>query len=233
MEHEIIGHSKKALKILRTPGKSFWEKAKEILIEILIIVFAVTFAAFIERSRENHKEQDEAKEFVLGLKQDLNREIADLKTGKSEIDNTIANYTMFKNLKASQIDSLKNKSKHISFNVPKITIQLENGRYEGFKSSGKIQTIENDSLRNDILKLYQEDVPYLVFAETQYNDMQKRVDDLILNGADNNKFDILQLLTSEKAKILLQFSIDYVEHGCDGALKQAEKVEAEINKEYQ
>jgi SMC interacting uncharacterized protein involved in chromosome segregation len=90
MEHEIIGHSKKALKILRTPGKSFWEKAKEILIEILIIVFAVTFAAFIERSRENHKEQDEAKEFVLGLKQDLNREIADLKTGKSEIDNTIA-----------------------------------------------------------------------------------------------------------------------------------------------
>jgi hypothetical protein len=181
MEHEIIGHTKKVFKILKNPGKSFWDKSKEILIEILIIVFAVSFAAFIERTREHYKEQSEAKEFLIGLKGDLTNEIAYLKTSKADMDSVITHYTLFEKLKPSAVDSLKKTARHISFDIPKFNSQLENGRYDGFKSSGKIQTIANDSLRNDILTLYQENIPFLTFAEGAFNEGQTRLEGFILD----------------------------------------------------
>jgi hypothetical protein len=238
MEHEIIGHTKKVFRILKNPGKSFWDKSKEILIEILIIVFAVSFAAFIERTREHYKEKEEAKEFLIGLKGDLANEITYLKTSNADMDTVIINYTKFMKLKVSAVDSLEKTSRHINFNIPKFNSQLENGRYDGFKSSGKIQTIANNSLRNDILTLYQEDIPFLTFAEGAFNEGQTRLEGFILdqpNNAGTKQTDVIKLLTTTKAKLLLKFSIDYckgVKEGYDNALKQAEKVQGEIDKEY-
>ncbi|MDO6435120.1 hypothetical protein Q4E93_31180 [Flavitalea sp. BT771] len=43
-----------------------WKKVREIAVEILIIVFAVSLAAFLERRREVSNEQHQVKEFLLG-----------------------------------------------------------------------------------------------------------------------------------------------------------------------
>src|ERR1700743_1369323 len=153
MEHEIIGHSNKALKILRSPEKTFWEKTKEILIEVLIIVFAVTFAAYIERSREQAKEQSEAKEFVLGFKNDLKYEISHLKESKKAMDAMIKSYSSIMKLKKADVDSLEKNHIKSTFGISRFSSHAVNGRYDGFKSSGRIQTIEDDSLRNNILTL--------------------------------------------------------------------------------
>lgn len=41
-------------------------------------------------------------------------------------------------------------------------LNANDGRFEGFKSSGKIGHIENVQLQNDILDLYEEDIPHFI-----------------------------------------------------------------------
>ena len=43
-----------------------------------------------------------------------------------------------------------------------------NGRFEGFKSAGKIGTIENKELQNNIMDLYQESIPNLLRSTDLY-----------------------------------------------------------------
>ena len=238
MEHEIIGHSNKALKILRSPEKTFWEKTKEILIEVLIIVFAVTFAAYIERSREHAKEQSEAKEFLLGFKNDLKYEISHLKQSKNAMDTVMKNYSSIMKLKKTEVDSLDNNHVKSSFAIPRFDSHAVNGRYDGFKSSGRIQTIEDDSLRNNILTLQEEDLPFIDFSESVFNGNQKRLEDLLINSSDavgDKPANAIRLLTSAKGKFILDFALNYstsVNKGYDGAIADAEKVIARIDKVY-
>ena|ERR1700744_83036 len=239
MEHEIADHAKKAFKAMHNHEKTFWEKFKEVAFEVLIIVFAVSFAAFIERTREYYKEKAEAKEFVLGLKKDLNSEISILKEAKFDMDTVQKSYTFLMNLNDRAIDSLAkiNDHKH-SFQISKFNTRLENGRYDGFKSSGRIQTIGNDSLRNDILKFYEEDVPFVDFTEKVFNANQARLEDYFLNNATPDIQTVkgaFHLMSTYKCKLILKFTLGYADgaqRGYNGALEQAEKIEKEIAKEY-
>ena len=237
MEHEIMGHSKKAVKIWQAPEKKLMEKFKEILTEILIIIFAVSFAAFIERTREHYKEKAEAKVLLTGLKSDLDNEINQIRRSENDMLSMKKSYTLFEKFRASSADSLKKADFKESFFIPKFNSKPLNGRYEGFKSSGKIETIENDSLRNDILKLYQEDMPFIDFSENVFNANQIRLEELIFSNADdvaNKPVDVMKLLFTTKGKLILQFSIDYsnaVLTGYDRMIKHANKIKAEISKE--
>lgn len=224
---------------MRDHKKTFWEKAKEVLFEILIIVFAVTFAAFIERTRENYKEKAEAREFVLGLNNDLSNEIRQIQETEKDMDTLRKNYTFLENLNDKMIDSIaKSKDHNHGFNIAKFNTRIVNGRYDGFKSSGRIQTIENDSLRNDILKYYEEQIPAIDFSENVFNANQVRLEDYFLNNASDKVQTLegaLQLLNNYKCKLLLKFTLGYsdaVLHTCDGALAQAKKMQKEINEEY-
>jgi|ERR1700761_2287454 len=236
MEHEIIGHTRKAYKTLKNPNKSVVEKIKEILVEILIIVFAVTFAAYIERSREHAKEQSEAKEFLIGLKGDLKGEIKEIEERKLEMSSIRKQYVLLKDLTLKTVDSLEKAHIKTSVSVPKFNLKPGNGRYEGFKSSGKMQTIENDSLRNDILEFYQSNIPFLDFSENGFNANQTRLEDLIINAPDDKNgkpADVPKLLTTQKAKAIFEFSISYADdllNKYELAMKQANKIIAEIDK---
>jgi len=239
MEHEIADHAKKALKAMHNHEKTFWEKTKEVLFEILITVFAVTFAALIERTREHYKEKSEAKEFVLGLKNDLGNEIRQIQETEGHMDTLRKDYTFLENLNDKVIDSIvKNKDHSHGFNIEKFNTRIVNGRYDGFKSSGRIQTIENDSLRNDILKYYEEQIPGIDFSESVFNANQARLEDYFLNNASDKLQTIngaFQLLNNYKSKLLLKFTLGYsdaVLHACNDAMAQAKKIQKEINEEY-
>ena len=125
------------------------------------------------------------------------------------------------------------------FNIPTFNSRVVNGRYEGFKSSGKIQTIENDSLRNDILKYYQQEIPLVDFTENIFNQNQNRLEEMLINSSDNigNKpTDAIGVLTSTKGKLIIYFSLGYssaVSRHYNEAIKQAKKIEKEIEKEYE
>jgi hypothetical protein len=53
------------------------------------------------------------------------------------------------------------------------------GRFEGFKSSGKIGHIENDSLQNDIMDLYEEAIPNLLASTKMYVSIKMKLFDLV------------------------------------------------------
>jgi len=237
MEHEIMGHTKKALKTMRNKEKGLGEKAKEVLIEIVIIIFAVSFAAFIERTREHYKEQGEAKEFLLGLNEDISSEIKQVKDSKTAMVKLVADYTKLIHFDKKILDSLDKTKIKESFTIPKLNTRPLNGRYEGFKSSGKIQTIGNDSLRNNILKLYQESIPFIEFSENAFNSNQGRIEQILFSGQGNNAADDnpLRTITTPRGKLALTFAISYsdgVIGGYDRMIKQAEKVQKEIKTEY-
>jgi len=237
MEHEIIGHSKKAIEIMKSHDKPFWDKSKEILIEVLIIVFAVSFAALIERTREHYKEKSEAKAFVISLEGDLDSDIGEIRDSQKGIAIMKKNYSYIAQLKPPAIDSIEKGKGHWSFNISKFFTKPTTGRYDGFKSSGKIQTIENESLRNDILTYYEKDLPQMSFIETLFDQNQQRLEELFINNANvngNNSIDPIKLLTSERGKILLEFvaGSGEVAQTYANALKDAQKLKKEIDKEY-
>ncbi len=237
MEHEIMGHTKKAIKAIRNKEKGLGEKFKEVLIEVAIIIFAVSFAAFIERTREHYKEQGEAKEFLLGLSDDIRYEEQQIKHSKTQMLELVADYKKLIHFTSKTIDSIERNHIKESFTIPKFNNRPLNGRYEGFKSSGKIQTIENDSLRNNILKLYQESVPFIDFSENAFNANQARIEEILYSGQGNNAAEDnpLRVISSPRGKMALTFSISYsngVIAGYDRMIAQAEKVQKEIKREY-
>jgi hypothetical protein len=56
-----------------------------------------------------------------------------------------------------------------------------NGRFEGFKASGRIGNIENVELQNDIMDLYQENIPSLLTSSEVYNDNKQKFFDYYEN----------------------------------------------------
>ncbi len=65
-EDEIIKHTKAAYKAFKDPEKDWIHKLKEILLEVLIIVFAVSVSIWLHNWSESVKDKNEEKEFLRG-----------------------------------------------------------------------------------------------------------------------------------------------------------------------
>jgi hypothetical protein len=154
MEQELRKHLHNILTEANNKKKSPWKKIGGIFMEMIIIIFAVSFAVWMERQREHSHEQKEAKEFLLGLKTDLESDLGEMKGdttyGYNQQERSLKYFARAKKL---QPDSVKLNQDVL---LSETHLLINNGRYEGFKASGKMNTIENTELRNNILDLYQE-----------------------------------------------------------------------------
>jgi len=95
MEQEILKHGIKAYKEMKNPAHNFWVKAKEIFIEILIIVFAVTISIWLHGWAEHKQQQKEVKAFLTDLKDDLQQDINSMKATKDSITKKNKEYYNF------------------------------------------------------------------------------------------------------------------------------------------
>ena len=77
-EDEIRKHTKAIYDAAKAPGKSWSHKLKEIFIEIAIIVFAVTVSIWLHNWSDGVKDRKEEKEFLTGIKNDLQIDIENL-----------------------------------------------------------------------------------------------------------------------------------------------------------
>jgi hypothetical protein len=75
MQDEVTKHTRKIYRAMNDRRRSFAEKTKEIIVEILIIVFAVTLSIWFHSWSEHRHEQKEVREFLIGIKDDLNKDI--------------------------------------------------------------------------------------------------------------------------------------------------------------
>src|ERR1044071_5128761 len=79
-EQEIIKHTKKVYKMWNSKEHGLWYKVREFLIEIFIIVFAVSLSIWLHDRSEHNHEQKEVREFLLGLRLDLLSDIKEMET---------------------------------------------------------------------------------------------------------------------------------------------------------
>jgi Family of unknown function (DUF6090) len=163
-EQEVVKHTKKIYKVWTSKEHNLWHKVKEFLIEIFIIVFAITLSIWVHNRSEHAHQQKETKEFLLGLKDDLTNDMKELENDLGAYHRSSDAFTFISRLRRNEPmdkDSFNFYAPAV-FNI--IGFLPNNGRFEGFKSSGKIGTIEDAKLQNDIMDLYQEDIPILTLS---------------------------------------------------------------------
>ena len=171
MQDEILKHTEKIYKSASNSKHTFGEKAKEIIIEILIIVFAVTLSIWFHGWSEHRHQQKEVAEFLEDLKVDLKSDITDLEDQNSYLKNTVKTCNTYKNLQKSKIDSILKLKSENRISLSPISKIRNTGNYEGFKSSGKIGFIENRQLKIQILNYYQSTVPEKDESQIFYNSL--------------------------------------------------------------
>lgn len=157
-DQEVAKHTKKMWRIM-TAEHGFWHKMREMVLEIVIIVFAVTLSIWLHSLGEHRHEQKQVQSFLLGLKRDIQSDIAQTREVVAFHRESDQRYTYLARLdpratpdvgKFNAAYALLNSN---NFLVPRL------GRYEGFKSSGKLTNIENEALLEKIVNLYQYDMP--------------------------------------------------------------------------
>jgi hypothetical protein len=185
-ELEVIKHTKKASRIFRSDS-TLVHKVKEFLLEIFIIVFAVGITIWFHDMAEHRHQQGEVKEFLIGLKNDLSNDVTEMQADKAGYRHQQAAFHYFGFMKADDVGTSDSLKKYTNAIFNKVELIQNNGRFEGFKSSGKIGNIENKRLQNDILDLYQELIPSVLNATQWYNLHKDRLSILVEQNARIDK----------------------------------------------
>lgn len=227
MEHELRKHIKNIVTETVNREKSIWKRVADIALECLIIVFAVSFAVFMERQREHKHEQQEANEFLQGLKLDLENDIAEMKNDRAAYVSMETSYSYFSKKEKPNLDSNK---KYVQYIGDVIELLPNIGRYEGFKSSGKMNTVENSDLRNKIHDLYEEVLPGLLNSTTYFNNRRRETEKLFIES----DFDINKVTQNKYFKSyasIYKWECSAILRRYTKAIDEAEKILQLIEKE--
>jgi hypothetical protein len=229
MQNEIIKHSRKIISVFSASNQSFTKKITEIVIEIFIIVFAVSFSIWLHSIKEHKREQKEVSMFYINIKEDLEQDIKWLKSDVEDYKKEEAKLKTILNLTSYKIDSLNQKNVGITFPMHIFMYNINNGNYEGFKSSGKIGFIENEGLKKAILNYYQQDALNIIEMNNIYNQYLLKTLDSFEDVKDEKD------LLSQKIQVKLNFLILIAETNikfCNESLiKKAEDIITNIDKE--
>ncbi|MGE5109186.1 MAG: hypothetical protein ACM3H8_16730 [Sphingobacteriales bacterium] len=237
-EQEVIKHTKKIFGIWKT-NNSFLHKLGEFLMEIFIIVFAITLSIYLHDLSVLKHQRHETKEFLLGLKQDLKTDIAEMEQDKKsfELSGKAFNYVTSRKLNEQLNPDSMNK--HIKWMLNTTGLVPNSGRFEGFKSSGKIGTIENKQLQNDIMDVYQENIPILISSTDFYNVKKQKLAEYIYANqkrVTDSTTNLFTILASDHAfNISNTLILNYVNEVIDRydiCINKMKLIIDEINKEY-
>ncbi len=233
MEDEVTKHTKKIYAAVKNRSHTWSEKLREVMIEIFIIVFAVSLSIWLHGWSEHRHEQQNAHEFLSGLKEDISKDILLLQKNRNTISQLESNYRFMLEVIPTRTENAA-LSKEIHHRlVYKLTYtHLNIARYDGFKSSGKIETIENDSLKENILVFYQQTLSKITDMEVLLNSIQSKI--LDLDEEKNKKASIVDFVTASKLQSLFEIGAKNFEVAIqyyDEAIKQSAEIISAIEKE--
>jgi hypothetical protein len=236
-EQEVVKHTKKIYKIWGSKEHSFWHKLKEFLLEIFIIVFAISLSMWFHNRSEHQHQQKDVKEFLLGLNEDLKADISEMQDDKQSYLDQRAAFMYITKLKLGEKPSKDSLDHYYRWIFNTTGLNPNNGRFEGFKSSGKIGLIEDKTLQNDIMDLYQENIPSLLSSTNSYvgrkntlfqyfQQQQKRLTD-----STSNFMDIINTEEAHNICLTLTYTNEITSR-YDSAIAKMQKIITGINKEY-
>ncbi len=181
-DQEVIKHTKKIYSIWNSKEHSLWQKVKEFILEILIIVFAVSLSIWLHDKSEHNNEQKIADEFMLGLREDLLSDINEMTDDRESYLNQERAFRYITSVKFKTLLNIDSLNKYQRWLITITRFQQNNGRFEGFKSSGKIGSIEDKILQNDIMDLYQENIPSLLSSTDAYIHTKNQFFDFVIKN---------------------------------------------------
>lgn len=193
MEDEVTKRTKKIYMTAKNSNFTFLQKAKEIIIEFFVLVFAITISILLNNWSQDRNQQKEVNTFLSELKNDLQNDNENISNSKEKMTKYLKEYKYAVSLTQPQIDSLKQIHGSVEINTSISTTKISNGNYEGFKSSGKIGYIENKKLKRLILKYYQEQLPLLMEVEKYASKNIEKLFDFMMNNIDKGMSKIVML----------------------------------------
>lgn len=209
-EQEVAKHTKN---LLRTAVSSHgWvHKMREILQEMLIIIFAVSISIWFHSLGEHRHEQAQVRTFLLGLKSDLQRD-------QAQLENVVRFHHMADQRFAALAVLDQNAAPdEKTFEAAWALLNSNNflvarqGRYEGFKSAGKLTNIENDKLLEQIIERYEYTAPKLALSSGGWLSEHRRLTDFAekATAEDDSLAARYLALTSSRGKLLLKHMATY------------------------
>jgi Family of unknown function (DUF6090) len=236
-EDEVIKHTKKIYKLWFSKEHSIWHKISEFLIEIIIIVFAVTVSIWFHNVSEHKHQQEDVKAFFLGLKEDLINDIKEMNEDKASYIKQKTIFSYISGLKIKEVPSVDTINKYQSWLTNTTEFRPNDGRFQGFKSSGKIGAIENRDLQNDLMDLYEEDIPSVILSNKMYIVIKMKYFDFIFKNqkrTTDTTDNLISLLKTDEAYVICkalstptQVIIRY-----DRCIQLTNKILGEIDEEY-
>jgi hypothetical protein len=236
-EQEVIKHTRKIYKTWFSKEHSFWHKLSDFFVEIIIIVFAVSISIWFHNRSEHAHEQEEVKAFLLGLKSDLTQDIIEMQNDMESYREQSKIFGYISSTKRNEPlnEDTMRKYKRYIYNTTEFA--PNDGRFEGFKSSGKIGSIENKELQNDIMDLYQENIRDLLVSSRGYINIKTNLFYYIFNNqkritdSTTNEYEVLKndpayaysTILNHPAEVLTRYQ---------ACLDLMRKIIAEIDKEY-
>jgi hypothetical protein len=173
-EQEVIKHVKAAIEVTRDKTKRWQHKVLDILLEIGIIVFAVTLSIWLHNWSDSSKDKAEEREFLLGLKGDLQADITEM-MGDSAVyrleEKAISYFKRIGSGEAINADSMKIYRDLIFGDAQ---IYPRSSRFEALKGSGRLSIIRNKQLLLDITDLYSKDFQQIERRNDYVNAMRER-----------------------------------------------------------
>ena len=235
-EQEVIKHTKKIFGIWATKS-NFLHKLSEFVGEIAIIVFAISLSIYFHDRSELSHQRRETKEFLLGLRQDLKTDIEEMNADKSSFQQSgkIFSYITTRKLNEPLDPDTMHKYRNWIFNTTGLI--PNSGRFEGFKSSGKIGTIENKELQDYIMDLYQENIPNLITSTNTYTARKQKLFDYLeanVKRITDTTTNLIKVLNSDDANNICG-SLTYVKEildRYDTCINKMTAIINDINKDY-
>lgn len=171
---------------MHDPKITLKKKIGEVALEIFIIVFAVSLAQFLERQKEQSVKQKDVKEFLIGIKEDIQRDIQDTRDNIEAYKHYSKVYTYLSELKPSSNPIPDTLNKYFHEASSNSFLRPNTSRYEGFKSSGKLEDIEDKKLLHQILDYYQETLARIHTSELSYIDKGNKLLDVFIDQVIEN-----------------------------------------------
>jgi hypothetical protein len=173
----------------------------------------------------------EANKFLLELKEDLKNDAALLKENEGTAKKLDDDFKYILSLKKGNLsDNVIGPHTDVDF----LGINFNVGRYEGFKSSGKIGTIENDALKNKILAYYQQTIPNLILKANFINAEHTKILDVSRNDIGN--LSLNEFLITKKMHLMytfLEYNYRAAVTNYAETVNQINEMVAEIDKEVE
>ena len=235
-EQEVIKHTKKVFGIWKT-NNPIWHKVGEFIFEIFIIVLAVTISIYFhDRSVLKHQ-RHEAEEFLSGLKQDLTTDIEEMNQDKSSFKQSEKAFYYITSRKLDEPLNADTIRKYRGWIFNTTGLVPNSGRFEGFKSAGKIGTIENKELQNNIMDLYQEDILNLINSTNFYTSKKLSLFEYVnmnrkrLTDSTSNLVSVLSSDPAYNICVSLTFVKEILDR-YDTCINKMNTIISDIGKEY-